>query len=159
MKFINSKNNVYVFKSFCYAFDLFGIFLIFLSIKTYFNGKETTISLACLYLAFIAIYIGTIYCKITIDLNKGEIYCYYLKFFRYKKFIFTISNLKSISGNIQRRYASNGIFYTSIIFTENSSENNIFVFELGTNKDKLIKSIEFMNSLIEQYKQNHKKKK
>ena len=153
MKLISNKDNVYVFRSICYAFDLFGLLLICLSAKLFFYDNEIIISTVCLYLAFLAIYIGTVYCKVIIDLNHGIVFCNHFILFRYRKYTFAIDDIKKISSDIQRRPASNGIYYTSFSITTTSQDNNVTRFVLGTSKEKVQKSVELMNSLIAQYKQ------
>ncbi len=153
MKLISNKDNVYVFRSICYAFDLFGLLLICLSAKLFFYDNEIIISTVCLYLAFLAIYIGTVYCKVIIDLNQGIVFSKSFMLFKYRNYAFAIDEIEKISSDIQRRPASNGIYYTSFSITTTSQDNNVTRFVLGTSKEKVQKSVELMNSLIAQYKQ------
>jgi hypothetical protein len=153
MKLISNKDNVYVFRSICYAFDLFGLLLICLSAKLFFYDNEIIISTVCLYLAFLAIYIGTVYCKVIIDLNQGIVFSKSFMLFKYRNYAFAIDEIEKISSDIQRRPASNGIYYTSFSITTTSQDNNVTRFVLGTSKEKVQKSVELMNSLLEQYKQ------
>ena len=133
MKLISEKDNVYVFRSFPMTFHLFSFLLLCIAARLYFHDHNLTKTLICLLLVLFFTYLGTMYCKITFDLNQGLVRCSHFLRFKLKKYDFASA--------------------TSLSIQTTSADNNVTSFALGTPKEKLQESVAFMNSLIEQYRQ------
>jgi hypothetical protein len=105
--------------------------------------------------ASITFLFGTIYCKITFDLNKGTILCLYFNLLTFKKYKLSINTIESITANIIRIHPHGYNYATSLEIRTNSQEKKTLSLQLGTHKDKLRKSVELMNSLVIQYLIDH----
>ena len=159
MKIENNKSNVYVFKSYLLVSNIICFFLVCLASKLFFYDHDMKKSVICFIISLIFIYLTTLYCKITINLNTGLIFCTYFKFFKLQKNKFEINNINNITANIDYiKYKGKTTPKFSLTILTNSPDNKRVTFYLATTKDQLDKSVELMNSLIEQYKQNYDKK-
>ena len=157
MKLVSDKNNVYVFRSYLLIFQLFGLYMIGISARLYFHDHDMTDTLICLLFAFACFYFGTVYCKMTFDLNLGLVRCSHFKFFRLRKFEFSINDIEKITACVIRtQHHGAKVYHTSLSIYTSSADNNTTTFHLGTNKDRLHESVELMNSPLDQYRQKQR---
>lgn len=160
MKLVSDKNNKYVFRSYLLIFNLISIYLICGAAKLYFDGNNLKKSLICIVLALVFSYFGTIYCKIIFDLNNGIVYCSYFWLFSLTKCEFAINDIKEVKANVIRKRSGGSVrvsFSSLSIHTISPDNDFVASFQLGgQNIDKLHKSVELMNSLLDQYKQSRR---
>ncbi len=161
MKLIYDKNGIYIFRSFCWIFNLFSLLLICISARLYFFEHNTKNALICMMVALLFTYLGTVYCKITFDLNEGYVHCSYFRFFRLKRHEFAIKDISNITADVvhvRHNMGSRGTgrsTKTALSIQTRLPDDNTLSFQLGTNEAMLRKSVEVMNSLLDQYRQNH----
>ena len=154
MKLISEKDNVYVFRSFPMTFHLFSFLLLCIATRLYFHDHNLTKTLICLLLVLFFTYLGTMYCKITFDLNQGLVRCSHFLRFKLKKYDFAINDIEKITADERIiKHKGKKTSATSLSIQTTSADNNVTSFALGTPKEKLQESVALMNSLIEQYRQ------
>ena len=157
MKLISNKNNVYVFRSYPMLFHLFSFLLLCISAILYFHDHNLKKALICICLSLFFTYLGTVYYKMTFDLNQGLVHCWYCLRFKVKKYDFAINDIEKITAEERIiNYKGNKTTATSLSIHTTASDNNVITIALGTNKDKLHESVELMNSLLDQYKQKQR---
>ncbi len=154
MKLVSDKDNIYIFRSFPMTFHLFSFLLLCIAARLYFHDHNLTKTLICLLLVLFFTYLGTMYCKITFDLNQGLVRCRHFLRFKLKKYDFAINNIEKITADERIiNYKGKKTTATSLSIQTTSADNNVTSFALGTTKDKLQESVGLMNSLLEQYRQ------
>ena len=161
MKLISDKNNVYVFRSYPMLFHVFSFLLLCISAILYFHDHDLKKALICICLSLFFTYLGTIYYKMTFDLNQGLVHCWYCLRFKVKKYDFAINDIDKITADerIIKHVVNHSIkktIVTSLSIHTTSPDNNMTTIALGTNKDKLHESVELMNSLLDQYRQKQR---
>ena len=158
MKLVSDKDNIYVFRSFPMTFHLFSFLLLCIAARLFFLFLNLTKTLICLLLVLFFTYLGTMYCKITFDLNQGLVHCRHFLRFKLKNGDFSINDIEKITAEerIIEHVVNHNIkktIVTSLSIQTTSADNNVTSFALGTTKEKLRESVELMNSLLEQYRQ------
>ena len=154
MKLVSDKDNIYVFRSFPMTFHLFSFLLLCIAAILYFYDHNLTKTLICLLLVLFFTYLGTMYCKITFDLNQGLVRCSHFLRFKLKKYDFAINDIEKITADERIiKHKGKKTSATSLSIQTTSADNNVTSFALGTTKEKLRESVELMNSLLEQYRQ------
>ena len=154
MKLVSDKDNIYVFRSFPMTFHLFSFLLLCIAAILYFYDHNLTKTLICLLLVLFFTYLGTMYCKITFDLNQGLVRCSHFLRFKLKKYDFAINDIEKITADERIiKHKGKKTSATSLSIQTTSADNNVTSFALGTPKEKLQESVALMNSLIEQYRQ------
>ena len=78
------------------TFHLFSFLLLCIAARLYFHDHNLTKTLICLLLVLFFTYLGTMYCKITFDLNQGLVRCRYFLRFKLKKYDFAINDIEKI---------------------------------------------------------------
>ena len=136
------------------TFHLFSFLLLCIAAILYFYDHNLTKTLICLLLVLFFTYLGTMYCKITFDLNQGLVRCSHFLRFKLKKYDFAINDIEKITADERIiKHKGKKTSATSLSIQTTSADNNVTSFALGTPKEKLQESVALMNSLIEQYRQ------